>query len=186
MVSVVSLWLPILVAAVLVFVVSSIIHMLLPYHRSDYGRLPAEDDVQAALRRFNIPPGDYLLPRPGTPADMRSPEFVAKRDKGPVALMTFWKPGPPSMGPQLAVWFGYSVLVGVFAGYVAGITIAPGAPYLVVFRVTGTVAFAAYALGLWQNSIWYMKSWSITLKSTFDGLIYGLMTGGAFGWLWPA
>ena len=186
MVSVLSLWLPILVAAILVFVVSSIIHMVLPYHRSDYGMVPKEDDVMEALRRFNIPPGDYLMPRPGSPANMRSPEFIAKRDKGPVALMTVWRGGPPTMGKQLGLWFGYSVLVGVFAGYVAGITLGPGAPYLTVFRVTGTVAFAAYALALWQNSIWYMKAWSITLKSTFDGLVYALLTAGAFGWLWPA
>jgi hypothetical protein len=89
------------------------------------------------------------------------------------------------MGKQLASWFLYSILVGVFAGYVAGIVLGPGAPYLTVFRTTGTVAFAGYALGLWQNSIWYGKAWSITLKSTFDGLVYALLTAGAFGWLWP-
>jgi len=39
---------------------------------------------------------------------------------------------------------------------------------------------------LWQMSIWYRRSWSTTLKATLDGVIYGLLTGGAFGWLWPA
>lgn len=185
MVPIASLWLPILVSAVLVFVVSSIIHMFLPYHRSDYGRLPAEDDVMDSLRRFNIPPGDYLMPAPGSPAAMRSPEFIAKREKGPIMLMTVFRPGPPTMGKQLVLWFVYSVIVGVFGGYVAGIALGPGAPYLPVFRIVGTVTFAAYALGLWQNSIWFGKGWSITLKSGFDGLIYALLTGGAFGWLWP-
>lgn len=185
MVSVASLWLPILVSAILVFVVSSIIHMVLAYHRSDYGRVPSEDEVMESLRKYKIPPGDYLLPCPGTPAQMRSPEFVSKRDKGPVALMTVMPAGPPTMGKQLGMWFGYSVLIGVFAGYVAGIVYGPGAPYMAVFRITGTVAFAGYALGLWQNSIWYAKAWSITLKSTLDGLVYALLTAGAFGWLWP-
>jgi hypothetical protein len=185
MVSVASLWLPILVSAILVFVVSSIIHMVLPYHRSDYGRVPSEDEVMESLRKYKIPPGDYLLPCPGTPAQMRSKEFLAKRDKGPVALMTVMPAGPPTMGKQLGMWFGYSVLIGVFAGYVAGIVYGPGAPYMAVFRITGTVAFAGYALGLWQNSIWYAKAWSITLKSTLDGLVYALLTAGAFGWLWP-
>jgi hypothetical protein len=185
MVPIASLWLPILVSAVLVFVVSSIIHMLLPYHRSDYGRVHDEDHVMDSLRRFNIPPGDYLMPCPGDPAMMRSPEFIAKREKGPIMMMTVFAPGPPTMGKQLVLWFIYSMIVGLFGGYVAGISLGPGASYLVVFRIVGTVTFAAYALGLWQNSIWFGKAWSITLKSTFDGLIYALLTAGVFGWLWP-
>ena len=186
MVPLASLWLPILVAAVLVFVVSSVIHMVLPYHRSDYGMVPKEDDVMASLRPFNIPPGDYLMPCPGTPAHMRSPEYIAKRDQGPVMMITVWPSGAVAMGGQLALWFAYSLIVGLFAGYVAGIVLGPGAPYLTVFRITGTVAFAGYALALFQNSIGYRRAWSITLKSAFDGLIYALLTAGAFGWLWPA
>ena len=185
MVSLLSLWLPILVSAVLVFVVSSIIHMVLPYHRSDYGRLPSEDEVMDALRRFNIAPGDYLMPAPGGPEAMRSPEFIAKREKGPIMMMTVFKPGPPTMGTQLVLWFLYSIVVSKFAGYVAGVALAPGAPYLSVFRIVGTVALAGYALGLAQYSIWYGRAWSITLKSMFDGLIYALLTAGVFGWLWP-
>jgi hypothetical protein len=185
MASIASLWLPILVSAVLVFIASSIIHMVLPYHRSDYGRLPAEDDVMDALRPFNIAPGDYLMPAPGGPEAMRSPEFIAKREKGPIVMMTVLAPGPPTMGKQLMLWFVYSVVIALFAGYVAGIALGTGAPYMTVFRIVGTVTFAAYALGLWQNSIWFGKAWSITLKSTFDALIYALLTAGVFGWLWP-
>jgi len=185
MVSLLSLWLPILVSAVLVFVVSSIIHMVLPYHRSDYGRLPAEDDVMDALRRFNIAPGDYLMPAPGGREAMRSPEFIAKRAKGPIVMMTVFPPGPPTMGTQLGLWFVYSLVIGLFGAYVAGVVLGPGTPYLTVFRIVGTVTFAAYALALAQYSIWYGRAWSITLKSMFDGLIYALLTGGVFGWLWP-
>lgn len=185
MVPLLALWLPILVAAVLVFIVSSVIHMVLPYHRSDYGMVPKEDDVMESLRRFSIPPGDYLLPCPATPQQMRSAEFLAKREKGPVALMTVMPAGPPAMGTNLALWFVYSLVVGVFAAYVAGLALGPGAPYLTVFRYVGTVALAGYALALWQNSIWFGKAWRITLKSTFDGVIYALVTAGVFGWLWP-
>jgi hypothetical protein len=38
-----SLWLPILLAAVGVFVVSSLIHMLFKWHNRDYRKLPNED-----------------------------------------------------------------------------------------------------------------------------------------------
>jgi len=185
MVALVSLWAPILLAAVLVFVVSSIIHMVLPYHRTDFAALPAEDDVMDALRRFKIPPGDYLVPCAGTPDRMRSPEFQEKMKRGPVAVMTFIESGPPRMGKQLVAWFVYSIVVGIFAGYITSRALAPGTDYLQVFRFAGTVAFIGYSVALWQNAIWYKKSVPATIKSTIDGLIYGLLTGGAFGWLWP-
>jgi hypothetical protein len=185
MVALTSLWAPILLGAVLVFVVSSIVHMVLPYHRSDYGRLPSEDEVMDALRRFKIPPGDYVVPCPGTPDRMRSPEFQDKMKKGPVAMMTVMESGPPKMGKQLVGWFVYSIIVGVFAGYIASRALPAGASYLDVFRFTGTVAFAGYALALWQNTIWYKRAVSVTLKSTLDGLLYACVTAGAFGWLWP-
>jgi hypothetical protein len=185
MVPLTSLWAPIVLAAVVVFLVSSIIHMVLPYHRTDFASLPAEDDVMDALRRFKIPPGDYLVPCAGTPDRMRSPDFQEKMKRGPVAVMTMIESGPPRMGKQLVAWFVYSIVVGLFAGYVASRAVPVGAHYLEVFRFTGTVAFTGYSLALWQNTIWYKRSISATTKSTFDGLIYALLTAGIFGWLWP-
>ena len=37
--------------------------MVLPWHRSDYPKVPNEDKVLDALRPFAIPPGDYMMPR---------------------------------------------------------------------------------------------------------------------------
>jgi hypothetical protein len=185
MVPLTSLLVPVLLSAVLVFVVSSILHMVFTYHRSDVRRLGAEDEIQAALRRFSIPPGDYALPCAGNMSDMKNPAFLEKMNKGPVIFMTVVPNGPPSMGPSLAMWFLYSIVVSVFAAYIAGRALAAGADYLDVFRFAGTTAFVGYALALWQHSIWYKRAWSTTLKSTLDGLIYALFTAGTFGWLWP-
>jgi len=185
MVPVLSLGVPIVLSAGIVFVASSVIHMVLPYHRNDLLKLPKEDEVMNALRRFNIPPGDYVVPHAGSPAGMKQPEFVEKLKKGPVVLMTLAPGGPPSMGKSLLLWFLYSVVVSVFAAYIAGRALAPGAHYLEVFRFAGCSAFMAYSLALPQNSIWYKRSWGMTLKSVFDGLVYGLLTAGTFGWLWP-
>lgn len=186
MVTLTSLWLPILVSAVLVFIASSVIHMVLGYHGSDYGRLPKEDEIQQALRPFNIPPGDYILPCAGSMKALSDPVFKEKWQKGPVATLTVMAPGTNFMGAQLAQWFVYCALIAFFAGYVASRTIAPGADYLIVFRVVGTTAFMAYALGMWQMTIWYRKSATTSFKNTFDSLIYACLTAGAFGWLWPA
>jgi len=185
MVPIASLWLPILISAVFVFLASWIIHMFLPYHRSDFNKLPAEDQVMEALRKFNIPPGDYMVPRPAGPEGMKHPEFMDKMNKGPVMVMTVMKSGPFNMGANLAQWFLYCVIVGGIAAYVAGRAVHPGEPYLRVFRFAGCTAFVGYAVALWQDSIWYKRAWSTTIKNTFDGLIYGLLTAGTFGWLWP-
>lgn len=185
MVPVLSLWLPILVSAVIVFVASSIIHMLLGYHASDHRKLPSEDDAMEALRKFSIPPGDYLVPRAGSSKEMNAPAFIERMVKGPVVFMTVMRSGRPAMGGQLALWFVYCVVVSVFAAYIAGRALQPGASYLSVFRFAGTTAFIGYSLALWQNTIWYKRNWVATLKSTIDGLVYGLLTAGTFGWLWP-
>ena len=185
MVPVLSLWLPILLSAALVFIASSILHMVLPFHRSDHRKLPDEEGAMDALRKFGIPPGDYLFPRAGSPKEMKEPAFREKWSRGPVGLMTVMESGPPAMGRSLALWFVYCAVVGVFAAYVAGRALAPGARYPAVFRFAGVTAFVGYGLALWQNTIWYKRAWRTTLKSTVDGLVYGLLTAGTFGWLWP-
>jgi hypothetical protein len=98
MVGIISLWIPILLSAVLVFIVSSIIHMLLPYHRSDFGKVPSEDHLMDALRKYDIPPGDYVIPYAGSPKVMRSREFAEKTTKGPVAFLTVMPSAPPRNG----------------------------------------------------------------------------------------
>jgi hypothetical protein len=185
MVSVFALWIPILLSAALVFVVSSLIHMVLGYHQNDFRRHGKEDEIMSALRRFNLPPGDYALPHAGTFEAMRQPAFLEKMKKGPVVLMTVSPNGPPALGSRLALWFLYSVVVGVFAAYLAGRALGPGAPYLAVFRFVGTSALLGYSLALMQDSIWWNRSWAMTARSMFDGLVYALLTAGVFGWLWP-
>jgi hypothetical protein len=183
MVPILSLWLPIVVAAVLVFVVSSLIHMLLKYHAGDYGPVPDEAVVADALRPLS--PGQYTIPYAASVKEMNEPEYEAKMKQGPVALVTIRDPGSTGMGPSLVMWFVFALLVSVVAAYVTGRALGPGAEYKQVFRFAGTAAFIVYALGHWPESIWYGRPWKTTLKNTIDGVIYALVTAGAFGWLWP-
>ena len=178
-------WLAILLSSVGVFIVSSIIHMLLPWHKNDYPKLPDEEKFREALKPLNIPRGDYMVPRTMGTTEMRSPEFQQKLKEGPVMMITVRNSGPFSMTSNLILWFIYSVVVGIFAAYITGRALPPGAMYLHVFRFAGATAFIGYSVALWQMSIWWSRSWMMTLKSTIDGLIYGLVTAGFFGWLWP-
>jgi hypothetical protein len=183
MVSLASLWLPILLSAAAVFFVSSIIHMLLPYHRHDFGPLPDEDAVANTLR--NAGPGDYLIPYASSNAERNAPAYKEKWKSGPISFISILPPGQ-GMGKQLGTWFAFAIVVSIFAAYVAGRALDSGAEYLEVFRFAGVTGFLGYGMALVHDSIWYGRKWSTTLKYLFDALLYGLVTAGMFGWLWPA
>src|SRR5687767_6924747 len=185
MVSIMSLALPILLSAVFVFLASSIIHMVLRYHQKDFSAVPDEDGMLDAFRRMKVAPGDYCLPYASSMEAMKSKEFCDKFAKGPVVTMTVSAGGSMNMGGQLMQWFLYTVVVTIFVAYLTGRVLPAGTDYLEVFRVAGTVAFMGYAMALPPFSIWYKRNWGTTLRSKADGLLYSLLTGGTFGWLWP-
>jgi len=180
-----ALWLPIVLSAVIVFVASAILHMVLKYHYSDCKQLPEEDKVLAALRSAGLTRhGLYMFPY-GTHKEMKSPEMMEKFKQGPVGMIVLRDTGAPPMGKLLGMWFVYCLVISFFVSYLAGRTLAPGTPYLQVYRVAGCAAFMAYGLGALANGIWKGMPWGMTIKEVIDGLIYGALTGGTFGWLWP-
>jgi hypothetical protein len=180
-----ELWQPIVLSAVLIFVVSSLIHMVLRYHASDYTQLPNEDAVRAAIRAGNPAPAQYIIPYCKEMKDMGSPEMQKKFEEGPVAVLNLKRLGRVSMGPMLVQWFVFSLVVSFFIAYAAAHSLARGAVYLEVFRLVGTIGWLAYAAAQVPAAIWMGKPWSVTWKEVLDGLLYGLVTAGAFGWLWP-
>lgn len=185
MVSLTALWLPIVLSAVAVFIASSVIHMALKYHSSEYNKLPDEDAILSALRNAKISPGFYSFPYAGSMKEMGTTEMTEKYSQGPVGTVNINPSGPPAMGMNLVLWFLYSIVVGLFAGYLASRTLAAGTSYLQVFRIVGCASFMAYAIAHFSDAIWKMKPWSMTVKHVFDGLVYGLITAGVFAWLWP-
>jgi nucleoside recognition membrane protein YjiH len=185
MVHIHTLWLPILLSAVIVFVASSVIHMVIPFHKSDYRKLPDEEKVLDSLRTSGVTPGRvYVFPFT-THKEMKAPETVEKFKRGPIGLLTIRPSGAPNMGKFLGQWFVYCVVVGIFTAYLTGRTEPPGSQYIEVFRIAGTAAFVGYSLALVQNAIWKGETWGVTFKHLIDGVIYGLLTAGTFGWLWP-
>jgi hypothetical protein len=176
-----DLWLPILVAAAVCFVASSVIWMVLKWHNSDYHGTEREDDVRKALSGNK--PGFYLLPYCTDYAEMAKPEIQKKMADGPIAYITVVPNGMPPMGPKMISMVAYFLLVAVLCAYVVTRTVAPDADYLAVFRIAGTVAFIANGIAVIPESIWYGRPWSVTAKNLLDALIYGLLTGGVFGWL---
>ena len=184
MVSLAALWMPIVLSAIFVFIASSIMHMFLPYHRTDYKALPEEEKTLATLRGLGLKRGMYVFPF-SSHKEMKSPAMTEKYKMGPVGMMTVLNSEPPPMPKFLGLWFLFCLFVGVFVAYICGHTVKVGTPYLGVFRVAGSVAFMAYGVGRLSDAIWRGQTWSATIKEVIDGLVYGLLTAGTFGWLWP-
>jgi hypothetical protein len=185
MVSLAQLWLPILLAAVLMFVASSLVHMVLKWHVSDYRSLPNEEAVMEAIRKGAPGPGQYFYPYCSDMKEMKSEAMQKKFEQGPIAMITLRAPGRPGMGKAMAQWFLFLLVVSFSVAYLVSRTVPRGTEYLHVFRVAGTVAFLALAAGTVPASIWMGKPWRVTLKEIADGLLYALVAAGTFGWLWP-
>ena len=185
MVAIGSLWIAIVVSAVIVFIASSLMWMVLPHHRGDYKQLPGENEIRAVVRKQNPPPGLYVIPYAKDQKERQQPEMVKKMEEGPVGMLTLMKPGKPSMGKNLAQYFVYNLFVSFFVAYIAGRTLPEGSNYLAVFRVAGSIAVLAYACAIIPSGIWWGRPWRNVTTEVFDGVVYGLLTAGSFGWLWP-
>jgi len=181
-----SVWLPVVVSAVAVWLLSSVLHMVLKYHRADYKPLPDEEAVRSALGKGSPPPGVYMTPYSTDMSAMKDPAFLEKYSQGPVALIKVMKNGPPAMGMHLLLWFLFCLLVSFTAGYVARQAFAAGAVGVEVLQVTGALAFAGYGFGALSAYIWAAEPLPNVLRALLDAALYSLATGAVFWWLWPA
>lgn len=179
--TIMTLWQPILASAVLAFIAGAVIWMAMPWHKSDWSKATDEDGVRAALK--GLAPGQYNLPHCPDQNSFKNPEMQQKFKDGPLAFITVVPSGLPNMGPKLVIMFAYNLVVGVVCAYFVSRTAPPDADYLAIFRISGTVAFISYGMAYVQESVWFGRPWSATIKTFLDALIYAGLTGGAFGWL---
>lgn len=183
MVTIASLWFAIVISAVVVFAASTVVWMVLPFHKSDFKPVSDEAAARAALK--GLAPGMYNIPHMASWDEAKTPEGAQKLEQGPNAFLTVVPNGKPNMGKQLSIWFVYSLIVGTIVAYLTSRTLGAGADYLSVFRIAGTTAWLAYGMAAVQDAIWLGRPWSYVLKGQFDAVLYGLLTAGVFGWQWP-
>lgn len=182
MVPLISLWAPILIASVIVFVAAFIVWMVLPHHRSDFRPFTADAELDTLLTGQKVTPGFYRFPNVNFhKATDQEKERASRMTSG---IITIQRPGMTMAGP-LVNYFIWLLVVNVFIAYAAGVSLDAGTHYLTVFRVVGTIAILAYTAGNIPNSIWFGKPWSVTVKDLIDGAVFGLLTAGVYGWLWP-
>ncbi|MEC9374344.1 MAG: hypothetical protein VYC34_10900 [Planctomycetota bacterium] len=180
-----DLWLPILLCGIALFFASFLAWAILPTHKPEWKKLPNEDEVRRMIEQQNIAPGQYLFPYCDDPKEMKDPEKKAKYATGCQGMMTIF-PGPPNMGAKMAQTVIYFLVVSFVIAYVAGETIAPGASFLHVFQIVGTIGVLAHASGQVLHEIWFTPPLRARITCFIDGVAYGLITGAIFAWLWPA
>ncbi len=185
MTSLVALWLPIVLSTVFIFLASSIIHTVLPWHKSDWAGVPDEGGLRRALAPMAIAPGDYMVPHCTAMKEMGTPEFQAKLNEGPVMTMTVRPNGRASMAPMFIGWTIAVLLANLLIAGVAAAALAPGVGRHAIWHLTGLVALGTFGFGGWPESIWFGRKWSSAMKNTFDALIYAVIAALTFGWLWP-
>ena len=186
MISTTELWLPILLSAVGVFIASSILHMVIPMHRGDFRKMPGEERVMAEMRSAGLLPGSYMFPCAENMKDMCTSPMIEKCKLGPVGFLTVVPSGAPGMGKNLVQWFLFCVVISGFVAHLAAQGLHRGDEFKPVFHLTGLAAVLGYSMGALPDSIWKGQKWSITGKFVIDGIVYGVVTGLIFAWLWPS
>jgi hypothetical protein len=180
-----SLWLPIVLSAVFVFIASALINMLLKFwHAPDYRRFSNEDEIRAAIRNGDPEaPGQYALPW-CTPDAMKDPAMQEKLRQGPVGRVYLRRPGSMDMGASLFQWLLFCLLVSLLCALIA-IALPPGTDRHVVFHTVALAALMGHAFGCFPDGIWRLFPWKAAFKYIADGILYAIITGLTFVWLWP-
>ncbi len=181
-----SLWLPILLSAVVVFVISSLVHMVFKWHAPDYHGFANEEAVRAAIRAGNPAPGQYVVPYCADMKEMGSEAMVKKYREGPVGHFALGSSGTPNMGKHLGLWFLWSLAVAVVAAFLASRLIGwDHAHARAAAKLVGAVTFIAHGFGNVSESIWMMRPWPATARYLLDAALYAAGSGLVFLWLWP-
>jgi len=183
-----ALWLPVVLSSVFSFVGSSVIWMVFKYHMAQWKMVPDEVGLMEAMRKAGLTGGQYMFPHMDPkPADRAAAQktWVERYAKGPVGVVLLGTPGTMRMGKMMAQTLAFFLVVSFVVAYIASHALALGAPYLKVFQIVGATAFVAYAAGPFMDSIWFCRSWRTSWLNVLDALIYGCLTAGTFGWLWP-
>lgn len=184
-ISVSELWLAILLAGLLCWIASALIHMLFKYHNADYKALSNEDAVSSALADKTHEPALYTLPYCSDMKAMGEEHMQKKFNDGPVAMITIMPNGMPPMGKLLSQQILFFVFGSWLIGYLATISITGNPEYMTVFRQVFVASFLTYGWAQIPLSIWMGQPWSNCVRYLLDALIYAAVTAGTFSFLWP-
>ena len=181
------LWIPILVSAAAVWIASALAWMIVGHHKNDNPALPNEQEVIDTIKGWNLPPGEYMFP------DFRRCKGMTKEQKqamyenmqkSPMGILRVW--GKISMGGNMLWTFVVCLVVSTLIAYL-GWSALPhaGSSFAHTFQVLGTAGILAYCFASFPGDIWFQRSRRAMTTNFIDGVVFGLITGAVFAWLWP-
>lgn len=184
------LWLPILVATVVMFILSALIWTAMPHHKNEHRGVPDEDSLLAVLRKANLQPGNYMFPfcAPEHRWDKaKTEEWGKKVAEGPAGTLTTWPKGPMNMGKMMGQSLAFYLVANFFIGAAGAHAIRFDAPatFHHVFVVIGLVTFMTYFFATVPACIWFGKPWKSQALLFIDAVVYAAATAATFAWLWP-
>lgn len=202
------LWLPILLSGVGVWIASFIAWMAIGHHKKDRDAIPGgrEQEFMDTLTRMGIGPGNYGFPdfcqHDALPRKERMEKMKALYDRRPMGVLRVW--GEMNMGVNMAVTFMFYLFTSAVIGYLGWAALPHGSPTATlpgvgtvtatalggvsfgkVFQVCGTAGILAYCFASVPNDIWFQLKRRAMVMNWIDGIVFGLLTGAIFAWLWP-
>ena len=180
----IPLWLPILLSAATIWIISAVVWMALAHHKRDFIALPDEDGLMEYLRKSGIKPGNYVFPDFRGREAMKSPKVEKALNEGPVGHLSVW-PTPLTMGSKMFATFIVYLVVSTLIAYLTRVALPGAAPFAKVFQVAATAGILAYCFSFIPNAVWFGSYKRTIAANLVDGIVYGLITGALFGWLWP-
>ncbi|MDX2118676.1 MAG: hypothetical protein SFY96_10885 [Planctomycetota bacterium] len=183
-----ALWLPIVVSAAGVWVASAIGWMAIGHHNKDFKHLPDEAGFIDAIKHMSLAPGAYAFPNCADHARLKEPAIQELMKTGPVGSITLMRM-PMSMGGAMIKTFVVYLAISTLVAYLGWFTLPHGGATPLTFKhgfqVLGTAGVLGYAFAALPNGIWFGQSPRAMALGVIDGIVYGLLTGAIFCWLWP-
>ena len=178
----VALWLPILVATVVLWVLSFVAWVVLPHHFGDFKKLDSENEMMELVKQANIPAGNYMFPYSGTKPEQDSKEYQDRYTEGPRGTLNVYN--MPNMGINMAQTILYFLITSLTIACITNVACPAGdaeTDFMKVFRIAGTIGVLTYASSGVLHKIWFKaKQWTDML----DGAVYGVALGLIFAALW--
>lgn len=180
-----QLWMPIVVSALVAWIISAIIWTAMPHRKKEWGGVTDEDDFRKAITSRKLKPGNYMFPY-CEPAEMKDEAHKNRMNTGPYGTLYIWT-HRRGMGACMGGSFVFNLVASFFIAYIAwqALTGQADTAYLKVFQITGATAFLTYTFALIPGGIWFGKPVRSMVYDAIEGLVIALMIAGVFGWLWP-
>lgn len=179
------LWLPVVVATAVCFILSALAWTVLPHHKTEWKGPPNQDGMMDLLRQGGAQAGAYLFPHADRSDKAAFAEAMKKFAEGPAGVMFIFPRGPMNMGKMMGQQVVFFLVVNALLAWIGYHLPLFGDPVGRVFRMLGTIAFMTYFLASVPESIWFGRPWKSLVLQGVDAVLYTVASAGILAWLWP-